>query len=51
MAAKTWAANGGLVPGETSRFFLVLSAWSSSSALISYSFTRADLPVACASEP
>ncbi|MGF0175855.1 hypothetical protein ACQF36_36890 [Streptomyces sp. Marseille-Q5077] len=47
---KKWAANGGLVPGETSRFFLMLSAGSTSSALISYSFSWADLPVACASQ-
>ncbi|MFE5923140.1 hypothetical protein ACWCQZ_45300 [Streptomyces sp. NPDC002285] len=47
---KKWAANGGLVPGATSRFFLVLSVGSTSSALISYSFSWADLPVACASQ-
>ncbi|MFE5893958.1 hypothetical protein ACFQ6E_34115 [Streptomyces sp. NPDC056462] len=47
---KKWAANGGLVPGATSRLFLVLSVGSTSSALISYSFSWADLPVACASQ-
>ncbi|MFD9396416.1 hypothetical protein ACFWBB_38460 [Streptomyces sp. NPDC060000] len=47
---KTWAAKGRPVPGETSRLFLVLSVGSTSSALISYGFSRADLLVACASQ-
>ncbi|MFD3373724.1 MULTISPECIES: hypothetical protein [unclassified Streptomyces] len=47
---KKWAAKGGPVPGGTSRFFLVLSVGSTSSALISYGCSWADLPVACASQ-
>ncbi|MET7656750.1 hypothetical protein [Streptomyces sp. NPDC005486] len=47
---KKWAAKQGPVPGETSRFFLVLSAGSASSALIGYGSSRAGLPVACASQ-
>jgi hypothetical protein len=47
---KKWAAKGGPVPGGTSRFFLVLSVGATSSALISYGFSWADLPVACASQ-
>lgn len=47
---KKWAAKGGPVPGEKSRLFLVLSAGPTSSALLSYSFSRAELPVACASQ-
>ncbi|MEU8649401.1 hypothetical protein [Streptomyces sp. NPDC048737] len=47
---KKWAAKGGPVPGETSRLFLVLSVGSTSSALISYGFSWADLPMACASQ-
>ncbi|WP_328847440.1 hypothetical protein [Streptomyces sp. NBC_00258] len=47
---KKWAAKGEPVPGETSRLFLVLSVGSTSSALISYGFSWADLPVACASQ-
>lgn len=47
---KKWAAEGGPVPGGTSRFFLVLSVGSTSSALISYGFSWADLPMACASQ-
>lgn len=47
---KKWAAEGGPVPGETGRYFLVLSVGSTSSALISYGFSWADLPVACASQ-
>lgn len=47
---KKWAAKGGPVPGETRRLFLALGAGSTSSALISYCFSWADLPVACASQ-
>jgi hypothetical protein len=47
---KKWAAKGRPVSGETSRYFLVLSVGSTSSALISYGCSRADLPVACASQ-
>ncbi|GGL17377.1 hypothetical protein GCM10010094_92830 [Streptomyces flaveus] len=47
---KKWAAKGGPVPGETRRLFLVLSVGSTSSALISYGFSWADLPAACASQ-
>ncbi|MDQ0688787.1 uncharacterized protein (DUF2062 family) [Streptomyces achromogenes] len=47
---KKWAAKGGPVPGETSRFFLVLSVGSASLALTSYGLSWADLPVAYASQ-
>jgi hypothetical protein len=47
---KKWAAKGRPVPGETRRLLLALSGGSTSSALISYGFTWADLPVACASQ-
>ncbi|QJT06337.1 hypothetical protein G9272_43510 [Streptomyces asoensis] len=47
---KKWAVKGGPVPGETSRLFLVLGVGSTCSALISYGFSWADLPVACVSQ-
>ncbi|MGC3002287.1 hypothetical protein ACPF8X_28895 [Streptomyces sp. G35A] len=47
---KKWAAKGGPVPGETSRFFMVLSVGSTSLTLIGYGFSWADLPVACVSQ-
>jgi hypothetical protein len=47
---KKWAAKGGPVPGATSRFLMVLSGGSTSSALIGYGFSCADLLVACASQ-
>ncbi|MGW2637382.1 hypothetical protein [Streptomyces sp. NPDC001348] len=49
-SVRKWAAQGGPVPGATSRLFLVLSAGSASSALIGYGFARAGLPLACVSQ-
>jgi hypothetical protein len=47
---KKWARSGGSVPGETSRFLLVLGGGSTSSALISWGLCRLDLPVACGTQ-
>ncbi|MFI5963410.1 hypothetical protein ACIA8J_14665 [Streptomyces asoensis] len=47
---KKWAAQGRSRPDEARRFILMVSVGSLSLALSSYGFSRADLPVACATQ-
>ncbi|MFJ7086870.1 hypothetical protein ACIQU8_27010 [Streptomyces griseus] len=47
---KQWATKGGTVPGRTRRFILALSLGAASSALIGHGLSKADLPVAYASQ-
>lgn len=47
---KQWATKGGTVPGRTRRFILALGLGAASSSLIGFGLSRADLPVARASQ-
>ncbi|NEC18740.1 DUF6234 family protein [Streptomyces parvus] len=47
---KQWATKGGTVPGRTRRSILALGLGAASSALIGFGLSRADLPVARASQ-